>query len=210
MGIQDFFASLINIIGAYSNIAGLSLFVLCLVTEVLAFGIPYLLEGSLMIAGYSVLSGGYAVYNLITIIVMTLSGRLLGTWITYTVTRKGGRLMEKIRLFLEPGDKKHSIVNKMISKVNLMSYFSVATGRLMGLRYPLTLIMAAQGKLKTLLLGTTLASLIYDVIYVMVGAFVGANTQLEPFQVMIYFTVGLTVVYIIVFLVRYLRQKQLR
>lgn len=207
MDIQNIFAELIRIVGEYSNLVGASLFVLCLVTELTAISLPYVLETSLMLAGYSTLSGGHAFYNLLIIMAMSMSGRVVGASITYAVFRKGSKLMNKIRLLLEPGEKRKSLVNKLVSKINLMSPFSVAAGRLMGLRFPLTLILTAQGRLKTLLLGTMLASLINDSVYILIGAFVEAKTELQPFEVMVYFTVGLTIVYITGLAIQYFRQK---
>ncbi|MBN1376317.1 MAG: hypothetical protein JXA01_09190 [Dehalococcoidia bacterium] len=211
MDIQEFLANLTRVIGANSPIVGASLFALCFIGELIAINIPYFVETTLMLAGYSTLNGGYAYYNLLIIMLMTLTARFSGTLIIYFVTRRGGgKLIEKTSNLIRKHVSYTSVINRMTSSVNLLSPFSIAAGRLVGLRYPLTLIMAAQGRLKTLLVGTVFASIVYDSVYIVAGALVGATTNLEPFQVMIYFLVGITLVYVILYMVQYLRQRRLR
>jgi len=209
MEIQEILSNIMNYIGAYSPVVGLSLFVLCLIGEVIGIGIPYVLEASLMLAGYNAYNNGQY-YNLVIIILMTMSGRLAGTMIIYALARRGTKLIDKIRSAIQFRVNSNSFLMKMVGRVNLYSPFSVAIGRLLWLRYPLTLVMAAQGKLRVLLLGTLLSSFIYDSVYMIVGAVVGAKTTLEPFQVIIYFMAGLTVVYIVLLVIQRLRQKYFR
>lgn len=210
MGIQQFLENLINLIGTYSHIAGASLFVLCLITEVFIVSVPYLLETTLMLTGYSISSGGHAIYNLVTIILMTMMGRLLGILITYAIATSSGRLIAKLRSFLQSREHKIPFVNRIVDRINLVSPFSVAAGRLLGLRYPVTILMSAQKRLKTLLLGAALSSLIYDGFYVIIGAIIGTNATLKPLPVMIAFTIGLTLLYISIFVGRYLWQRRFR
>lgn len=211
MDIQEFLANLTRIIGANSPIIGASLFVLCFIGELIAINIPYFVETTLMLAGYSTLNEGYPYYNLLIIMVMTLAARFSGTLIIYFVTRRGGgKIIEKTSNLIRKHVSDTSVIARLASRVNLLSPFSIAAGRLIGLRYPLTLIMAAQGRLKTLLIGTIFASIVYDSVYMLAGAVVGATTDLEPFQVMIYFLIGITLVYVILYTVQYLRQKRLR
>jgi len=210
MGIQQFLENLINLIGTYSHIAGASLFVLCLITEVFIVSVPYLLETTLMLTGYSISSGGHAIYNLVTIILMTMMGRLLGILITYAIATSSGRLISKLRSFLQSHEHKIPFVNRIVDRINLVSPFSVAAGRLLGLRYPVTILMSAQNQLKTLLLGAALSSIIYDGFYVIIGAIIGTNATLKPLPVMIAFTIGLTLLYISIFVGRYLWQRRFR
>jgi membrane-associated protein len=160
-----------------------------------------------MLAGYNAANGNSPYYDVIIIMFMTQAGRLCGTLIIYALARKGEKLVDRIRSFIQPKINSDSFIARMVSRVNLYSPYSVAVGRLLWLRYPLTLIMAAQGKLKVLVLGTMLSSFIYDSIYIIVGAVVGAKTTLEPYQVIIFFMAGLTVVYITLFSIQRLRQK---
>jgi membrane protein DedA with SNARE-associated domain len=207
MEIQEFLANLINLIGTYSPLVGLSLFVLCLFGEVIGVGIPYVLEAALMLAGYNASINDNLLFNVVIIMIMTLTGRLVGTLIIYYLARRGEKLTNKIRTFFESKANSNSFLQKMTARVNLMSPFSVAAGRLLWLRYPITLLMAAQGKLKVLMLGTVLSSVIYDGVYMVIGAVVGANTTLEPVQVIICFMAGLTVVYLAFYIAQRLREK---
>ena len=163
-----------------------------------------------MLTGYSISSGGHAIYNLVTIILMTMMGRLLGILITYAIATSSGRLIAKLRSFLQSREHKIPFVNRIVDRINLVSPFSVAAGRLLGLRYPVTILMSAQKRLKTLLLGAALSSIIYDGFYVIIGAIIGTNATLKPLPVMIAFTIGLTLLYISIFVGRYLWQRRFR
>jgi hypothetical protein len=208
MTIESILSQLMTLVGTYSPFVGLSLFVLCLIGEVIGLGIPYVLETALMLAGYQVSANVYAFFDVIIILLMTQAGRLTGTFIVYSFARTGSRLALKITSFFRPKNGNgNSIFARMVKGINLLSPFSVAAGRLLWLRYPLTLMLASQKKLRVLMLGTMLSSAIYDVTFLVIGAVVGANTRLKPFEVILLFMAGLTVVYIVFFTVQKLRQR---
>jgi membrane-associated protein len=75
---------------------------------------------------------------------------------------------------------------------------------LIWLRIPITLILGAKRQLKTLSLGILLASLVWDGMYICLGAVVGAHAALKPAQMIIYSLIGLTVLYAVSFAVRHL------
>jgi hypothetical protein len=209
MTIETFLAQIMTLVGTYSPFVGLSLFVLCLIGEVIGIGIPYVLETALMLAGYQASTSVYAFFDVVIILLMTQAGRIAGTFIIYCFARTGSKLALKITSFFRPKNisQNNSFFARMVKSINLLSPFSVAVGRLLWLRYPLTLMLAAQRKPKVLILGTLLSGLIYDITYMVIGAVIGANTRLKPFEVIICFMLGLTVVYIAFFTIQKVRQR---
>jgi hypothetical protein len=210
MNIEEILAQFMNLIGIYSPFVGLSLFVLCLVGEVIGVGIPYVLETALMLAGYHASTSPYPFMDIAIILLATQAGRLAGTWMIYAFARTGSRLALKINSLFRPGSNNNAFFTRMSDRINLVSPFSVALGRLLWLRYPLTLLLAAQRKLKVLLLGTMLSSAVFDITYIVIGAVVGANTKLKPFEVILFFMGGLTIMYVVFFITRKLRHKYSR
>ena len=211
MTIENVLSEIMTLVGTYSPWVGLSLFVLCLIGEVIGIGIPYVLETALMLAGYQASASVYAFFDLGIILLMTQMGRITGTYIIYSFARTSSKLALKITSFFRPQNRdsngNNSLFYRMVKGINLLSPFSVAIGRLLWLRYPLTLMLASQKKLKVLLLGTMLSSAIYDITYIVIGAVVGANTKLKPFEVILCFMAGLTVIYIVFFTIQKVRQR---
>jgi len=207
MDLEGFVSNLMAVIGTHSPLVGLSLSVLCFISEVTAIGIPFAFEAALILAGYNVSIGNYNYSDIIIIITMTLAGRLLGTFILYSLASRGKKLVEKTRpfFFLKLKMDNNASLQRMVDKVDRLSPFSVAAGRFLWLSYPLTLVMAAHGKLKVLMLGALLNGFIYDGIYILAGVVMGANTKLEPFQVILCCIAALTVVYIVFYIIQRLR-----
>ncbi len=84
----------------------------------------------------------------------------------------------------------------------MVSPFSVALGRILWLRIPLTLIMGAKRKLRILSLAVVISSLIYDGTFIITGAIVGTTTHVEPLQITLFSLGVLTIIYGITFIVR--------
>lgn len=209
MDMQVFLSELMDIIGTYSLLVGLALLVLCLISEVIAIGIPFAIETALMLVGYYGSNGNYSYCEILLIIAMTMVGRLLGVFILYSLARKGKKLIDKSMspFYLRFKIFNNAFFKKVVDRVDKLTPFSVAMVRFLCLSYPLTLMMAAREKLKVLILGTLLNGIIYDVIFILTGAIMGANTKLELYQIVIYFIAGLTTVYIVYCGIQYLIQK---
>jgi membrane-associated protein len=130
---------------------------------------------------------------------MAQVGRQAGALVLYGLSRSSSGLLTKYknRFKLKTGTDFAPL--RLFRKINLLSPFSVALGRLLWLRIPLTLVLGAKRKLKVLLLATVLSSVVYDGTYISVGAIVGTTTKLEPIRIIFYFLAGLTVIYIATF-----------
>jgi membrane protein DedA with SNARE-associated domain len=64
--------------------------------------------------------------------------------------------------------------------------------------------MGAKKQLKTLSLGILLSSLVWDGMYIFLGAVVGAHTELKPAEMILLSLIGLTLLYALSFAARHL------
>jgi hypothetical protein len=88
-----------------------------------------------------------------------------------------------------------------------MSPFSIAYGRLLGLRIPLTITLAVKKRLVVLPAGVLLSSVVWDAIYITLGATAGRIAVLKPVQMLFASIAGLTLLYLVVFIVRRLLRR---
>ena len=204
MNLNDFFSQGLALIGPFDLRVILFLFLLCLIGEAVGLFVPYLFEATWISIGFQfsqrVLSPGYLVLLLLTCI----AGREVGALVLYYISRTGGSLLTRYKdHFIPKVELNTSVPVKLFRKIDIMaSPFSVALGRLLWLRIPLTIILGVKRKLKLLLLGVAISSLIYEGIYLALGAIVGTTTKLEPVSLILYSLAALTVIYVVTFAIR--------
>ena len=206
MLIQDWQAWLnqaLGFAGTFSIEMVLVLLVLCIVGEGVGLSVPYLLETIWLMAGYHLVSGTLSVPQLITLLLVAQTGRQGGLLALYYSSRGGSRVFVKAAKRLKWDKPVGKILEWRIGpKVDLLSPFAVALGRLLWMRIPLTLLLGAQNKLRPLLLGAVISSLVYDGTYIIIGAVMGRVTKLQPLQITLLFLAVLTVFWLITFTVR--------
>ncbi len=199
---QDFFSQGLSLIGTFNYKIALYLFLVNLIGEAVSIFVPYLLEATWIMAGYQLSEGVLSFPNLLLLIIMALVGREVGTLFLYGISRSGSKLLKRYTNHFTSRIKSESLLLRLFRKINLLSPFSVALGRLLWLRIPLTIILGAEGKLKVLILGVVISSLIYDATYIILGAIVGNATRLEPIYILLYSLAGLTVLYGLTYIFR--------
>ena len=186
------------------------LFLICFCGEILLASVPYLLETVWLMAGYNLAAGTLSPFHLFLLWLVALAGRECGALLLFSVSTLGSlpltRLYEK---YVEKRIKKLSGNDNWLSKVlqKLESYispFTIALGRLLGLGTPLTVLLGVKKRYRVLVLGIILSSLIFDGIFLIVGAVVGANTLIKPAEMVGFSLIGLTVFYLLVFAIRQL------
>jgi membrane-associated protein len=198
-----------NLAGTFNPTLVVFLFIVCFIGE---FGvcIPYLLETIWLMSGYNFGIGAIPLVDLLLLWLVAQAGRQAGAILISYLGRFGSMPIIKFynRHFegsvAEKMAENDSTKVSFFRKINFLSPFSVALGRLIWLRIPLSLILGAKKQVKTLSLGILLAGLAWDGVYVFLGAVVGAHTALKPTQMIIYSLIGLTLLYAVSFAVRHL------
>jgi membrane-associated protein len=209
MNLEALIQQAFNLAGTFNPTLVIFLFVICFIGE---FGIciPYLLETIWLLSGYNFGTGAIPVIDLLLLWLVAQAGRQGGAITLSYLGRFGSMPIIKFynRHFetsvAEKMAENNSATVSFFRKINFLSPFSVALGRLLWLRIPISLILGAKKQLKTLSLGILLASLVWDGMYIFLGAVVGAHTTLKPPQMILYSLVGLTIIYVVSFAVRHL------
>lgn len=183
------------------------LFLLCTIGEI-GFGLPYILETIWLLAGYQLIRGNppLPLSDLVLIWMVAQAGRQTGSLVLYYSGLLGAAPLKKFyRRFLQSRLPRRQIIPSGIAKyLNNPSPFSVAAGRLVGLRVPMALTMSARRKLVNLALGVLISSVIWDGIYLAIGSTIGAAVVPKPHYMLFYSLGGLTAFYLIILGARYL------
>ena len=206
MNLEVIFQQVFNLAGTFNPTLVVFLFLICSIGE-FGVSIPYLLETVWLVSGYNLGNGTLPFFELVLLWVVAQCGRQIGAAMLYHLGRFGSMPLMKLyhKYFQASLSEKLSGNSLMpfnfLRRVNSLSPFSVALGRLFWLRIPLTLTLGVKKQLRTLLLGVVLSSLVWDGIYISLGVIVGVNLRLEPFQMILYSLAGLTLLYAVNFAV---------
>jgi len=187
------------------------------------FGIsvPYLMETIWILVGYQTMNGAMPVFFLVILWVTAMCGRTFGAIVLYHLARFSGswliRLYRRIfkaalasgpgagtaadRLAGRPSTGIPGLLSRVWHKINSLSPYSVAFGRLIWMRVPLTLTLGFSKQIKILVPGVVISSMIWDTTYILVGV-IGGDAHLQPFQIVLFSLSALTCIYTITFLVR--------
>ncbi len=188
----------------------LALLVLVCAIGEFAIGIPYVLESIWLLTGYYLGAHMLSIWRMLALWLVAQCGRQAGSISLYYVAGLGARTATRLdrRIRLSRLIPRAVINSSMLDRVSRPSPFSIALGRLFGLRIPLTLTLAVQKRLKTLLPGVLLQSLVWDGIYMALGIIGG--TVLKPVEMLAYSLIGLTALYILTFAIRHLSRNVLK
>jgi hypothetical protein len=215
MDLAGFLQSIVDFTATLDPRMALLLFVICTLGEI-GVSIPFLLEFLWVNVGINLGSGTLSPWHLMGLWASAQVGRQLGTAILYRIARFGmpalTRFYHKIRL--------DRFFNKIIAKsgaigrINITSPFSVAFGRLIGMRFPMLLVLAAKKRPGMLALGVLLSSIVFDGLYICVGAIFGITIDIKKFNpiYIVLITLGvLAFIYLLTFTIRFIfkRRRQL-
>ncbi len=208
MDLENFLQPFLSFAGTFSSKLVVVLFFLLIIGE---FGItiPYLLETIWLLTGYNLSTGVFPPIYLVLLLLTTAAGRETGVTLLYYLSRFGSMPLIKLyrKYFDTPSVGKVTDKNifsfRALGRVHYLTPLTVAMGRLLWLRIPLTLALGARKRLSVLLTGVLLSSLIWDGGYIILGM-LGGSTRLKPFQMMLYSLAGLTLLYLISFTLRHL------
>ena len=157
MDLEGFLQGIVDFTATLDPRMALLFFVICCLGEI-NIAIPFLLEFLWVNVGVNVGTGAMPAWHLVGLWLCAQAGRQIGSMILYRIARFGmpalTRFYHKIRL--------DRLFNKIIARsgavgrINIASPFSVAFGRLIGMRLPMLLVMAAKKLFRRLALGVLL------------------------------------------------------
>jgi hypothetical protein len=202
--------------GTFNIILAVSLFLILAINE---FGlcIPYLLETVWILTGFHFKTGSLSLNEVVLIWVAVACGRMAGAWLFYSLVKLGSpgimnlyrrTFGQYLAAHTAENSKNKSFPVKLWRKINLLSPYSVAFGRLFWLKVPLTITLGVRQQLKTLLLAILLSSVIWDTIYILAGV-VGGTARIEPLWLVVYSLGALLTVNGIIYLIRYVIEQRI-
>lgn len=204
----NFLQNILGFVGTFNLQLVILLFLLCASGEVWFIAVPYLLETVWLLASYNTAAGIMFPWQLAALWAIAVLGREAGVLALSTVSHIGSlplkRFYQKrIAARLKNTAGREGRLSKIISRMDSgISPFTVAAGRLFGLGTLLTITLGVRGKRKALFAGVLLSSLVFDGIFILMGAVVGARTIVKPTDMVVYSVIGLTVLYLVIFAVR--------
>ena len=184
------------------------LFVICAIGE-FGLSIPYVLESIWLLVGYQLGHGVLSPLHLAGLWLAAQCGRQVGSMALYRVARFGTPSLTKFYNKLRLSRLFSRITNKSsaINHINLSSPFSVAYGRLFGMRIPMVLVLAVKRRLGMLSLGVLLSSIVWDAIYISLGIIFGSTVAIKPTYMFLAALAGITVIYLVTFIARMLIKR---
>ncbi|RJQ39377.1 MAG: hypothetical protein C4555_03390 [Dehalococcoidia bacterium] len=212
MNFSELLQSVLAIAGTFDTRLVIFLFLICAIGEFGLVSIPYLLETVWLSSGYNFSTGALTFYHLGLLWLVAQVARQAGAIVLFYGGRFGSVPVAKFyQKYIKARLATKLAANpagsfKFLSGMNYLSPYSVAAGRLLGLRVPLSLAVGANRRLSTNMLGILMSSLIWDGIYISLGAF-GGRIQLKPSHMMLYSLVGLTLLYVVTLTVRHFRRR---
>jgi hypothetical protein len=209
MNLEDFLQHIVSFTSTLDPRMALLLFLLCAIGEI-GLAIPYILESIWLLVGFNIGAGQISPWHVIILWLSAQAGRQAGNMGLYSIARLGMPALtgfyHKIHL-----DRLFNMLmarSGAVSRVNLESPFSVAFGRMVGLRIPMLLLMAAKKRPGMLALGVLLSSIIWDVLYMAIGAIFGSTVDIKPGYMLLISIGGLTAIYLITFTIRILVKRR--
>jgi membrane-associated protein len=203
----NFLTQLFGSVSAFTPQIALFLFLICFISEGFIISIPLALDLVWLIAGTNLRNGILPPWDLLGLVLVAMVGRQLGALVLYFLSHKSTRFFTRFIARRVPKQlPENGNASGFINKVDSISPIGVAAGRLLWLRIPLTLLLGARGRLKTLMAGIAISSVIYETVYVGIGAGLGAvfGITADEDYAFLYFMGVLAVLYSLIFGIRFL------
>jgi membrane protein DedA with SNARE-associated domain len=206
--LENFLSQALQITSTFNPHIAVILFLLCFFGEAW-FGIPYVLETIWLLSGYQLAIRPSFISDLLLIWLVSQAGRQTGSIVLYYSGVLGLAPLRKFyKRFIESRLPKKQVVPSFVIKLlNKPSPYSVAVGRLFGLRIPMALTMSAKRKLPQLALGVLMASIVWDGAYILIGMLAGPKVENKQ-MMLLYSLAGLTGLYLITLASRFIRNKR--
>jgi membrane-associated protein len=205
VNLQQFLAEVLRLVSDFTPNVGLALFLICFVGEAFVITIPVVFEMAWLAIGLQLNQGVLPVPDFLLMLLSAQLGRQAGALILYGISRRGTTFFSRFIARRLPRTLPHegTTPGKLLSRIDSISPFGVAMGRMFWIRVPLTILLGARKKLKTLVLGIAISGTLYDCIYVALGAAFGSTLGPESDFILLYMMGGLAVLYVLVFGIRF-------
>ena len=205
MNLESWLTQVLQFTGSFNIQIAVMLFVLCAIGEI-GIAIPYILETVWLLSGFQLARGILSPVDMFLIWLSAQTGRQMGSLVLYysgiLSINPASRLYKK---YIEPRLPKKLVVPYIVTKpLRNPSTFSVAAGRLLGLRLPVALSMCAKKRLSGLAAGVLLSSLLWDGVFIGIGGTVGVAATPQPLNMLLYSLGGLTLLYLVTLGIRYI------
>jgi membrane-associated protein len=205
--LQSFLQSIVDFTATLDPRMALLLLTICAIGE-LSLTIPLLLEFIWLNVGMNLGNGQLSFWHMLALWFSAQAGRQIGAVVLYHFGRLVLPFLEKFyhKIHLDRVFDRLMAKAPAVNKINFTSPFSVAFGRLVGMRIPMTLVLAANKKPWMLAAGVFMASMVFDGLYIFAGAVLGMTIddvkKFNPIYTVL-ITVGLMLtIYLITFIVR--------
>ena len=209
MNLEAFLQQVLNFLGTFNfSLLGFT-FLICFIGE-FHIAVPYLLETIWLLSGFHLGSGALPPYQMLILWMVAQSGRQLGAVSLFYLSMLGSRpliklyqkfLAKRVNEATANANTRKGLSKRILTSMNHPTAFSVAMGRLLWLRIPLTMALGVQKKLRILSLGVLLSGIVWDGIYITIGV-IGGHIVPKPMDMALYSLVGLTILYGVTLLTR--------
>jgi len=205
---DSFFSNIISFTGSPDAWTVFLLLAWCFIGEV-GIAIPYALESFWLLVGFSLGAGELPAGFLLALWVAAQAGRQAGSLGLYRIARFGVPALEKFFHNIRLGKLFAKVKSRTgaAQRFNLASPFSVAFGRMVGMRIPMMLVMAGKKRPGTLALGVLLSSLVWDALYISLGAIFGATVDIGQGYMLLISLGCIAVIYLITYGVKRLVKR---
>jgi membrane-associated protein len=204
MNLESFLQHLLTFTGSFNARLLAIVFSACFIGEV-AVAVPYLMETVWLSSGYHTATGALSPQLVLLLFFSSQSGRQLGTIALARLSQLSSLPVIKLYRKFYKAKLPEIPENRQTRRLNIdkkyLSPFSVAIGRLMWLRIPLTIGLGVTGHWGPLSLGVLISSAVWDAVYFALGM-LGGNAVLKPVQMAAYSLIGITAMYILTFISR--------
>jgi membrane protein DedA with SNARE-associated domain len=213
MNLASIAQQVLNLAGTFNPKLLVFLFLICSIGE-LGVSVPYVLETVWLSSGYNISTGALSPSEFVLLWFVAQSGRQTGSIALYYFGQFGTMPLTKLyRKYFKVGVseglfKKNSLPFRLFRGLDFLSPLSIALGRLIGLRIPLTLALGFKRQLRTLLIAVFLSSLIFDGIWISLGVF-GGHMSLNPTEMILSSFIALTLLYGVTFAFKRLSKRKL-
>ena len=202
MNLEQILADGLNLVSGFTPKIAIFIFLVCFIGEGFIISIPLVYDAVWLVAQYQLSARVLPWGDLLLLMLTGQVGRQAGALVLYSLSRKGTKFFLRfIAKRIPRKDPEEDSPVKILQRIDSLSPFGVALGRLMWLRIPLTVLLGARKRLRTLMLGILISGIVYEGAYTAMGAVVGTAKPKTP-EVLIYFGAGLTAFYLLVFGVR--------